>query len=108
MPYLIQYVAHISDKVAEIDARTAPKKEAELQNDAAAAAANMMYGDQTMMITNGPAGYGMDPSYGMNGQAPPQVPAQNGMGMGVGMPQQGMSQGVMGMQGGGDGGWDDA
>ncbi|GMH83342.1 hypothetical protein TrST_g4351 [Triparma strigata] len=89
MPYLIQYVSNLTAKVKEIDERTAPKED-QVQNDAAAAAANMMYGDQTMMITNGGYGGGMDPSYGGMPQ-PGMMPAgmqQGGMGMGMqgGMP----------------------
>ena len=102
MPYIIQYVKNLSDKVKEIDERTKPKKEDELQNDAAAAAANMMYGNDTMMITNGGYGGGVDPSYGvgvggmgMNGGQ--QMGGVGGQ-MGAGVGQMG---GMGGMQGGG-------
>tara|TARA_B110000971_G_scaffold200495_1_gene218581 strand:+ start:170 stop:1312 length:1143 start_codon:yes stop_codon:yes gene_type:complete len=118
MPYLIQYIKNMHDKVNEIDARTAPKKEEDLANDAVSAAASMMYGNETMMITNG--GFaGVDPSYNQNGgqqqmnqmQMPPQQQQQHQQQqMGVGVMPNGQMNGQMNMNmnggmGGGGGGF---
>ena len=84
MPYLIQYIKNVDEKLKEIDERTAPKKEEELASEAVAAA-SMMMGD-TMMITNGGYAGAVDPSYGgmqqMNGGMNGGGMMQNGMGMG--------------------------
>merc|ERR1712072_1287735 len=64
MPYVVQYTRHLHEKVAELEARTAPKETAETEEAAAAAAAvGMMYGGETPLLTNGPVGYapGMPP-----------------------------------------------
>jgi len=66
MPYIIQYVRHLHDRVNAIDVRTAPKKE-EVSADAANAVLDgggLMGLGAPMMITNTPyaaAPYGGDP-----------------------------------------------
>jgi len=66
MPYVIQYVRHLHEKVSKIDERTAPKKEDQHAAEAQAAAAaavmggSMMGFGETLMITNG----GYDQGYG--------------------------------------------
>lgn len=74
MPYIIQYVRHLHDKVAHIDERTAPKKAEDQHAEHAAAAAAAMGGSmmglgETLMLTGGPAygGYGADYSAGAAG-----------------------------------------
>eukprot|EP00388_Colpodella_angusta_P026561 GDKK01006167.1.p1 GENE.GDKK01006167.1~~GDKK01006167.1.p1 ORF type:complete len:271 (-),score=62.64 GDKK01006167.1:275-1087(-) len=63
MPYIIQYVRHLHDRMNVLENRTAPPKE-EDHSAADAAAAAMGYGmigglmNDTLMITNAPAGYG--------------------------------------------------
>eukprot|EP00607_Mallomonas_marina_P003718 CAMPEP_0182427698 /NCGR_PEP_ID=MMETSP1167-20130531/18991_1 /TAXON_ID=2988 /ORGANISM="Mallomonas Sp, Strain CCMP3275" /LENGTH=1652 /DNA_ID=CAMNT_0024610121 /DNA_START=314 /DNA_END=5272 /DNA_ORIENTATION=+ len=82
MPYVIQYIRHLNEKVKAIDERTAPKKEDTSSSDAATAAilgGGMMMGD-TLMITNGGGGYGA-PGYGMPpGGGMPDPYAQPGYG----------------------------
>ena len=68
MPYMIQYMKHLNDKVAVLEARTAPPKEdAKESMDASAAMYGgmgmSMMGTDTLMITNG-GGYGMQPTMG--------------------------------------------
>jgi hypothetical protein len=60
--FSIQYVRHLHDRMNVLENRTAPPKEEENANDAAAAAMNygMMMDTGTLMITNAPAGYGMN------------------------------------------------
>jgi len=64
MPYVIQYVRHLHDKVAVLDERTAPKKEDPAAEAAAAAAVmggGLMGLGDTLMIGNG--GYGAAGGY---------------------------------------------
>mmetsp|Transcript_15803 Transcript_15803/g.20869 ORF Transcript_15803/g.20869 Transcript_15803/m.20869 type:complete len:1733 (+) Transcript_15803:212-5410(+) len=78
MPFMIQYMRNLHDKVEQIEERTKPKKEEEEEAVAAAASA-MIYGE-TPMLMNGVqmiANQAYDPS------------------MGMGMPQQGMNPGMM-------------
>lgn len=70
MPYIIQYVRHLHDRMHVLETRTAPPKEEDTSAaDAAAAAMGyggmglMGLGGDTLMITNAPAGYG---GYGAN------------------------------------------
>ena len=95
MPYMIQYVRHLHDKVEKIDARTAPPKvENSASEDAAAAAAyggmGMMMGD-TLMITNTP-NYAMQYTPNPPGTIPDPY-AQPHIGMNYGQPQAGYGQG---------------
>jgi len=106
MPYIIQYTRHLHDKVAAIDARTAPKKEdVPAANDAHV---GMMDGGlmglgSNLMIANTPyggydqggygGGYGGQPGYGGGGA---------NMGYG-GAPAGGYGGGYGGNMGGGGG-----
>ena len=62
--YSIQYVRHLHDRMNVLENRTAPPKEEDTSAaDAAAAAMGygmgmMGMGNETLMITNAPAGYG--------------------------------------------------
>ena len=61
--YSIQYVRHLHDRMHVLETRTAPPKEEDTSAADAAAAAmgygmNMMMGNETLMITNAPGGYG--------------------------------------------------
>lgn len=61
--FSIQYVRHLHDRMNVLETRTAPPKEEDTAAADAAAAAmgygmNMMMGNETLMITNAPAGYG--------------------------------------------------
>lgn len=63
----IQYVRHLHDRMNVLENRTAPPKEEDTSAADAAAAAmgygmGMMMGQDTLMITNAPAGYGTIPS----------------------------------------------
>ena len=89
MPYVIQWVKNLSDKVKEVDERTAVKEIGE--ETQASAAAGMMYGNEVMMITQGGGG-GYDPSYNQGAQGM-QMPQQGMPGAGMGMPQQGFNNG---------------
>lgn len=89
MPYVIQYVRHLHDKVSKIDERTAPKKEDQHAAEAHAAAAaavmggSMMGFGETLMITNGgyDQGYGQ-PQGGYGGYPQQGYGAQPGYGGG--------------------------
>lgn len=97
MPYIVQYVREVHDKLAELDARTKPKEEHEHDEATQAAIEAATFGmmdPNTLQIADyAYNGQGM-PGYGM---------APQGMGMG-GMPQQGMPQQGMGMGGMGQSG----
>jgi len=99
MPFIIQYTRHVHDKVEEIDKRTAPKEPEVAEQEAAAAAqAQMMYGDPTMGAMPGAPlalGYeGMQPPPMPPGGMPPggMPPSQ----MGAPPPQMGMPPPQMG------------
>ena len=86
MPYMIQYVKHLNDKVEKIDARTAPPKEENNASDDAGVAAaygGMMMGD-TLMLTNTP-NYAMQYTPNPPGTIPDPY-AQPQMGMPYGQP----------------------
>jgi clathrin heavy chain len=96
MPYLIQYLKHLHDKVGTIDKRTAPPEEDKSAEEATSAAANplimggLIMGNETLMIQNG------SPGYGPYGQQPGGIPdpyAQQQPQYGYGMPQGGMPGG---------------
>lgn len=56
MPFLVQYLRHVHDKLHIFETRTAPpKEEVNPANDPAALGmmGNMMLGNETLMITNG-------------------------------------------------------
>jgi clathrin heavy chain len=100
MPFMIQYMRHLHDKVEVLESRTAPPKEEETQaNDANAAlyGAGGMMGNDTLMIQNGGGGggYVAGAGYGNPGAGgipdPYAQPAYGG-----GYPQQQQQQ----MQGG--------
>lgn len=79
MPYMIQYVANLHDKVTELERKT-EKKEAETEAEQQAAAA-MMYGGDSM-LANGPAmlaNSAYNPAIG--GYADPSMGMAAGMGM---------------------------
>jgi clathrin heavy chain len=87
MPYMIQYVRHLHDKVSKIEEKVTPKEEpaaAVADNSAAAYGMGMMMTD-TLMITNG--GYGG--MYGAPGGIPDPYAQQQAYGasqqMGYGM-----------------------
>merc|ERR1711991_225952 len=89
MPYMIQYIRHLHDKVEKIDDRTAPPKEestAEADSAAMYGAMGMMMND-TLMITNTP-NYGMQYTPNPPGSIPDPY-AQPQYGMGYGQPQPG-------------------
>uniref|UniRef100_A0A7S1XLU7 Clathrin heavy chain n=1 Tax=Phaeomonas parva TaxID=124430 RepID=A0A7S1XLU7_9STRA len=107
MPYAIQYMSNLHERIADLEKRTEKKEEGEEQEQAAAAAAMIgggMMGNGPLMLTN--QAYVPDASgYGMGGGMPGQgmgVPAQ---GMGMGMPQQNMGGVGMGMGMGMGGGY---
>ena len=58
----IQYVRHLHERVNTLETRTAPPKEEDTSAADAAAAAmgygGLMMGNDTLMITNAPGGYG--------------------------------------------------
>lgn len=59
----IQYVRHLHERMNVLENRTAPPKEEDTSADAAAAAMGYglgmgIMGNETLMITNAPAGYG--------------------------------------------------
>jgi len=85
MPYLIQYMRHMHDRVNVLENRTAPPKEeaAAVDNGYAAPLMGMM--NETLMIANGPAygNYGYTPSANMGGIPDPYSQPQN-MGYGGG------------------------
>jgi clathrin heavy chain len=56
MPYIIQYMRHLHEKVGVLEERTKPNKD-EVVEDASAAAAAVMGGlmFDTPLLTNGPA-----------------------------------------------------
>ena len=65
MPYMIQYMRHLHDKIHTLETRTAPPKEAAADSgvaDPATLGMGMMgmgiMGNETLMITNGAPGYG--------------------------------------------------
>jgi clathrin heavy chain len=96
MPYIVQYLKHLHDKVQNIDKRTAPPEEDTAAEEATAAAANpLLMGNlmmtDTLMIQNGNA-------YGQQQQAYPQQGGAGGIpdpyqqqqaGYGQGYPQMG-------------------
>lgn len=72
MPYVIQYLRHLHEKVKSLSEKVAPAKE---MNADSAAAASMMMGsmmmmNDTLMIGYGGPGYGQQPSYGQPGEIP--------------------------------------
>lgn len=74
--YSIQYVRHLHDRMNVLENRTAPPKEEDTSAaDAAAAAMGygmgmMGMGNETLMITSGPAGYGKTPTKQSLSRAP--------------------------------------
>jgi len=65
MPYMIQYMRHLHDKIHTLETRTAPPKEAVADSgvaDPATLGMGMMgmgmMGNETLMITNGAPGFG--------------------------------------------------
>lgn len=75
MPFIVQYVRHLHDKIGVLETRTAPPKEDTASQEATAAALGFggpmgLMGNETLMITNGPSygGYGVPgapmPGYG--------------------------------------------
>jgi len=101
MPFIIQYVRHLHDRMAVLETRTAPPKEEDTAAADAAAAAAMGYGmgmgmmgNDTLMITNAPA-------YGYGGGAPVGYPPAPGPG---GIPDPYAQQGGYGGGGYGGGG----
>jgi len=96
MPYVIQYIRHLHDKVRVLDERTAPKPQEDEQQASDAAMVGMMgYNDGgNLMLTNGPmmGQPGMDMYGGQmggqmgGGQYMPNMGGQMGMG---GMPNMG-------------------
>jgi len=64
MPYVIQYIRHLHDKVKVLEERTAPAAEDKSSEEANSAAAaglimgGLMMGNETLMIANGSANYG--------------------------------------------------
>merc|ERR1711871_1078185 len=94
MPYMIQYIRHLHDKVEKIDARTAPPKEeaqgAESDASAMYGAMGMMMND-TLMIANAPT-YAMQYTPNAPGTIPDPY-AQPQYGMNYGQPQPGYGQG---------------
>merc|ERR1711871_292018 len=101
MPYMIQYMRHLHEKVEMIDTRTAPPKEettSSAESDSAAMYGAMgmgMMGD-TLMITNTP-NYAMQYTPNPPGTIPDPY-AQPHIGMNYGQPQAGYGQGY-GQQG---------
>jgi len=93
MPYLIQYVKNLHEKVKVLETRTAPPKEEEKEAEMAAAAQAAAYGfgggmmNDTLMIANQPTyggGYGVQ-QQGGNGSIPdPYAQQQYGGGYGGG------------------------
>ena len=88
MPYLVQFMRHLTEKVDVIDERTKPKAEetgAEESNEY-----NMAYNNGPMMIAATAYNQGgMDMSQQMGGmpgqpQMQPQMPQMGGMGMQMG------------------------
>lgn len=125
MPFMIQYVREMDDKIKELDERTKPEEEEEEEESAMPvnlpgmgiplALANSAYNDQPQMM--GGMGMGGMPGMGgmgMGGGMPGMQPGMGGMpgmqpGMGMGGMQGGMGMGGMpGMQPGmgmGGGAW---
>merc|ERR1711871_473856 len=107
MPFMIQYMRHMHDKVKTLEERTAPPKEEDTE---AAHAAAAMYGgsmmmNDTLMIQNGPiGGYGGTSNGYYNMEQPsggiPDPYAQPQQGYG-GMGGMGNMGGMGGMGGGG-------
>lgn len=85
MPYIIQYLRHLHEKVHNIEERTAPPKEDTTADTTAAyygAMGGMMgLGNDTLMITNG-GGYGA--GYPGGSSIPDPYQQQQGYGMGYG------------------------
>jgi clathrin heavy chain len=105
MPYIIQYVRHLHDKVSKIEERVTPPKEdtaPATDNSAAAYGLGMMMTD-TLMITNGGGAVGSyGGMYGVSGGIPDPYAQQNAYGGSqVGYGQQG--SGVYGAPYGGGG-----
>lgn len=86
----IQYIRHLHEKVSTLETRTAPPKEEEANEAAAAAAMGYgmggMMGNEMLMITNTPAGYGPGFAGGYGGPSsipdPYAQPPNNMMGFG--------------------------
>lgn len=87
MPFIIQYLRHLHDKVHVLETRTAPKEEvAQPAADAGLGFGMGMMNPNMLMIENTAAGYGYGaPAYGAAGGIPDpyqQQPAYGGYGMG--------------------------
>jgi len=71
MPFIIQYTRHLHERVHNLEHRTAPPKEEQMNGDATAAAMGLGMGlNDTLMITDGSA-YGYGGGYGGGFSAPP-------------------------------------
>jgi len=89
MPFMIQYMRNLHDKVEAINERTKPKKKEEA-DEVSAAAAGMIYGDSGMMggvpmlanvaFNPGMGMVGMDMGMGMGMQPGMGMPGQQGYG----------------------------
>ena len=102
MPYVIQYMKHLHEKVATMEQRTAPpveEKNPEEEANAAAAAGLIMggliMGNETMMIQNGGGqGYPQQQQQGQGGGIPdPYAQQQQYQQQPQGFPQQGYGGG---------------
>ena len=108
MPYIIQYLRHLHEKVNVVVQRTEPPKE-EVNESISPAYGFMMggmMGNDTLMITNGGGGYGMGGNM-MGGIPDPYSQQQYGAGYGQGMygQQQQQQQPYGGAYGGYGGGY---
>lgn len=93
MPYMIQYMRHLHEKIAVLEGRTAPPKEEEKEAELAAAAYGMggpmlMMGNNALMIENnayggGYGGYGGGFPATQNGGIPDPYAQQPGYGGGA-------------------------
>jgi len=102
MPYMIQYIRHLHDKVKVLDERTAPPKEEEVTaNDVANSiigAGGLMLGNNLMLGDGTAGGYG---SYSAGGMG--AIPDPYAQSMGYGQPAYGGQQGYGDQYGGGYG-----
>lgn len=85
MPYMIQYMRHLHEKIAVLENRTEPPKEeeTEAEQNAAALGMGLMMGNQNLMIENNSygGGYGYQPQ---NGGIPDPYAQQPAYGYGGG------------------------
>lgn len=96
MPFIVQYVRHLHDRMHVLETRTAPPKEEAPAVDAGFGAPMMGLGNDTLMLTNAPA-YGAYGYHTAGGIPDPYAAAAGGYG---GMNMNNMNMGAGGYGGG--------